>query len=209
MKKIISIVVVVILLFQSIAFGHTIIPNGKWSNTTTISQKKYLLMSVNTTNLNSIWKTAASNGANNWNNYSNSYVCSFKYDYTTANVQCASRVPWFAFFSADSIAITNICDSNGIWAWDFNNGSAGNIGTTLIKGHIYTNSKYDNDSVYSQYDKEKTMTHELGHVMNLGHPSTETSVMRQGSPLPWTDYNKLQDHDRNDLVSYYKTKLGR
>lgn len=54
------------------------------------------------------------------------------------------------------------------------------------------------------------MTHELGHVIALGHPSsTDVSVMRQGTSLSWSNYDRPQAHDRNDLVSYYKKNLGR
>ena len=50
-----------------------------------------------------------------------------------------------------------------------------------------------------QADKDnlrKTMTHEIGHCINLAHPSTsEASVMKQGWNLSWKNYDMPQSFD--------------
>ena len=50
-------------------------------------------------------------------------------------------------------------------------------------------------------DRTKTMVHEIGHAIALGHASYPTvSIMRQGVDLGITT---PQGHDRSDLATYY------
>lgn len=188
---------------SSASSAHEMQSGARWINTVTTGGKNYINLAINTTYLNDNMKTPGSTAANNWNNYSGTYVCSYIYNNPASTVDIASCTTWF-WFAGGVAGLTNVRDTAGNWYWSFTDGTTSNTGKSINFANIYINPAAEG---YSTKIKTQLVTHEIGHVMNLGHNET-VSVMSTASAT-WSDYDKPQDHDRNDLVTYYKSSLGR
>lgn len=218
MKKILSCLVVICLLSVSIAHAEVpaLIP-GYWGPVT-VNQDDYLFslhLKVRIDNLTDDWANAAARATNRWTDYSENYVVAEVVD-SGYNVECASKISWFWFLPDDTIAITNIRDSGGIWAWNFSNGAgnSSNMNTNLEYAHIYVNEDNSCDlGTYSSKQKRAIMGHEMGHVLNLGHYTTTStpSIMYHeiASVTEWSHIDRPQHQDRLNLIYMYRTHLNR
>lgn len=157
-------------------------------------------------NNSSVYNTAI----NNWNYYSGGKVSITSCDFSESNVDLLTYSgEWI--YNSDLVAFTTITDkyghtySGGIRSDDAPISSFGN---RIRYAGVIFNPNFDNGGGGSNatMNLRKTMTHEIGHCINLGHPSTsETSVMKPGWNLSWTNYDMLQSFDRTTLSTMYNT----
>lgn len=215
-KSIVSLLAIGVIFLQVAApiNAEVVVSGAKWTNTVTVSGVKYLNTPVNTTYLATNWQTPGSTAVSNWTNYSGNYVKASVQNNSTSKVDCASKESgtWFSWAATDMFAITNIRDSSGVWAWNFNTGASNSLGTNFVYAQIYTNPMYNSNSALSQTSKTYVLTHEIGHTLNLGHTQSQStaSVMRTGyASYSWANYDRPQDYDRTVLVALYQTYLGR
>ncbi len=103
-----------------------------------------------------------------------------------------------------SLGILGVCDMTSTDNYELNSLANAKASSGLIKyaGILFTpNSSYENTT-----HRRKTMVHEIGHALGLGHPNTDyyvtnaASVMRKGTV---ETYYTPQTHDVNDLNSKY------
>lgn len=130
--------------------------------------------------------------------------------------RCSSSVWNDLALSSSTLGLTWIVDTNGndlLTNHDFEN-SSGVIDFALIymnpTGDIFYAGTSDPTTVKNRI--QKTMVHEIGHAMGLGHPdrtsynpisSTTYSIMRQGFPDMVNSGIVPQSHERTDLYNMY------
>jgi len=211
--KINAVMVCACLLIGFMSFSasaHEVLPNHRWAVMSKVGTIFRCNLSIDGGALDSNWSLVFTDARNNWNNNSNSRVsCTVgQASNSTENIYLStwklSASQWDATYGASTIAITltRASRSSTVVCADSYPNCATRIKYAAI--HFTTRSIFSvNGTSYSltKADRTKTMVHEIGHALCLGHPSsTTTSIMRQGVMLGITT---PQDHDRNDLAVYY------
>lgn len=118
--------------------------------------------------------------------------------------------------SSSTLAITWIVDTNGLDLVYSNNvqNTSGVIDFSVIymhpTGSIFNTGTSNTTTIKNRI--RKTMVHEIGHAMGLGHPdrtgynpisSSTYSIMRQGFPDNVKSGIVPQNHERTDLNNMY------
>lgn len=234
MKKKIRISII-LLLFNFFVFGntsfyaHEIFEDGSPETAIKLSfddrtSTGNVWLKVDYTGLkNSIYKDNIS-AIYNWNNIIVNSKKNKKIIVTNENVWHANvryienQESWEAYnFSKKAFAGTVLYDTRQNQIMNYN---AAEKSTKIIsKAYIYMNCNtgifgdgyMSREIVYERI--RKTISHELGHVLGLGHPerqwyypisSSVYSVMRQGTPDYINTGEKVFLHDKIDLIFKYK-----
>ncbi|MCL1789933.1 MAG: peptidoglycan-binding protein [Peptococcaceae bacterium] len=214
MKRILARVLIVAIVLTTITiysdkeayYAHELNSSTKgfrWTNTTSIySNKRWINIYYNGQYLNSNWANQLTAAANSWNNSANSRTNLIQTNYSSSKLQLASYVTWPKWAPSTGIAFANIADTNGAWLINLNTGSSNyNIGSRIVAGQIYANPKFDNNTSLSADNKRKTLAHEIGHIMGLGHPTTTvSSIMRA---IITDCASNPTSHDISDLATFY------
>ena len=214
MKNWIKRLVVFISIISIVCFGSTVSAheiyykangqgiNLKWANLK--SGKPHL--KINGDYLESDYSGYYSNVVQAWPNASNEVLASsVSFSSSTVDMLTATEDYWderFGLYSSLYYGIADIKDSTGQFIDTLTKAqySSGSIVYAQVILTPYNN--FNNNS-----HRQKTMIHELGHVLCLGHPdgdnspigSSVKSVMRQGN----LGYKAPQQHDINDLSNKY------
>ena len=137
---------------------------------------------------------------------------------TNMNVsfKCDTKVWSNLGLSSSTLAITCIIDTKGLnLVYSSNlNKTSGIIDYAVIYMHptgtVFSSGVTNKTTIKNRI--KKTMVHELGHAMGLGHPdrssyspisSATYSIMRQGFPDKVNTGLKPQTHEKNDLSLMY------
>lgn len=154
----------------------------------------------------SVYNTAI----NNWNNYSGNKVNITICDFSESNVDLLTYSgEWI--YNSDYFAFTTITDKSGhVYSGGIRSDDdpKSSFGDRINYAAVIFNPDYDDGGGGSnaQMNLRKTVTHEIGHCINLAHPSTsEASVMKQGWDLSWSNYDRPQSFDRTTLSTMYNT----
>lgn len=125
-----------------------------------------------------------------------------KVDFCTPTTEYwENRFGWF--YASYYYGITDLKNSTGIYINTV--AEAEYSSRDIVYAQIYINP--DSSVFENNTHREKTMVHELGHVLCLGHPDdvydvlpdNVTSIMRRGS----LGYKTPQSHDITDLSNKY------
>ncbi len=82
--------------------------------------------------------------------------------------------------------------------------SASVFGKKITAATILFNPAYSNKGSDYEMPMRKVVVHELGHVMNLAHPSADRYSVMRGGILPWNDYDKPRAFDITCIRQMYK-----
>lgn len=144
-------------------------------------------------------RTNTSNSISNWKNNSNGYFLADTAAFSDATVDFSDAWPsnlGTALAYNDSTSHASLYQkTDGTWV------------NVMYYGTIYINSSYASTLGFSDYDKQKTAGHEIGHCFGFSETNDGTqSIMRQGmgSTFGWSNYWLPQDHDRADAVTFTK-----
>lgn len=142
---------------------------------------------------------------------------------TGCNIRLRNSVDYYAFYnvSSDVLGFTIIIDTN--------NNTVNSVSTALSstkkikRANIFLNPDVTvfyvgtDDTAIRKQRIRKTITHEVGHAMGLGHPdntfyspigSSVYSIMRHGFPDTYTNIGTSPaTHDKNDLYDKYINHL--
>lgn len=210
-KILITLIMLTCLCGKSLSFAHEIFydSNGngislRWSNL----QNGLPYLQINGDYLNEEYDPFFNDAAQAWGTESDDVLTTTSsFSISTVDMATTTETYWinrWGSYYAESIAgVTDIKDSTGDFIDTISaaQNSSGNIVYAQIFLSPYTNEFDD------EIHMEKTMVHELGHVLCLGHPDADyyplaqnvTSIMRRGS----LGYNTPQDHDCTDLSNMY------
>lgn len=141
----------------------------------------------------------------NWANYSDNRVSVYSTN-TNANIILVTISDWI--YSPKILAFTTIYDkSNNAWndGITLDSVSDSTFGSRIDHAVVRFNPNVDTSA--SVTNLTKTMTHEVGHCFNLGHPASSSSVtvMRQNWNLGWSNYDRPQAYDRTTIANMYTT----
>lgn len=212
-KKVVVIAMMLVCLCSSnLVFAHEIYhdSNGsgvvlKWGNL----QSGLPYLTVNGDYLSADYSSFFNSAVQAWPTAS-SRVKATTASFSTSKVDMCTPTEeyWeerFGWLYASSVCgITDIKDSAGTYIDSLS--AAENSSGTITYAQIYMNPDID---VFEKNDtfKEKTMVHELGHVLCLGHSDGDyyplsddvDSIMKRGS----LGYKTPQSHDITDLSNKY------
>lgn len=164
------------------------------------STKYGLEVIVDYTNLSSNWYSVLEASLTSWKTAAGNY---FRYSMSdtdnTVEFVGISEIPdWFE----GAWAVTRLRDTYGTWLFEFETGTFNDCYNWFNYARIYVNKNYDSNLKLSATNKQKVLAHEIGHVLQLGHPTstTQSSIMHQGkvggvvSATPTTkDVNDLKE----------------
>ena len=166
------------------------------------------------------WAGYMPSAINNWNRYSDNKVLITHDTYQKSTITLydygnndSAVWPYDDCFAFTTIEDKYLRDYNGgvtsgsCNSSEFSKQPNGVLDYKICSAYIIFNPKGNDPtskSNNSAMNLRKTITHEIGHCMNLGHTSrTDQSVMRQGWNLNFNNYDRPQEHDRQDLNNYY------
>lgn len=215
MKKYIKNVIVIAVMFiylcsSNLIYAHEMFydSNGdgiilKWGNL----QNELPYLTINGDYLNSDYDPFYNSVVQAWSTASYK-VTAVAESFSTSKVDfCTPTTEYwedrFGFYASYYAGITDIKDSYGTFISSVS--EAENSSGIITYAQIYLNP--DINLFENNTHIEKTMVHELGHVLCLGHPDAEydpissdvASIMRRGS----LGYKIPQSHDITDLYNKY------
>lgn len=207
-------VFIVCLLISSTAFAEQMIPGTRWKYMRLNSSgKSQCVMKVSTKSMRENWLSACSTGISNWNNYSDNKVSITIDNSGSANVELltygANGHGWP--YDQRVIAFTMPFDNSGRFYSSFVEGSCAinEFSDRIRHAGVIFNPNFSNAAGRPnvQQNLAKVITHELGHCMNMGHPSSSSTqtVMKQGwsDSLTWSDFDRPQIYDYVVLTLLY------
>ncbi len=211
-KRIMILFLSVILCFSVMTVSVNADPledfETRWYNqfyfNTTSGMKVGLEFEIYDYNLPTTWASRLDDALDSWEDCLGAY-----YDYTmvtsSPTVQYIARSGGMpSYLGTGTVAVTCLRDTEGTWRLVFMTGAINDVNGWYDYADIIVNRAYDDNSILSADRKQKTLAHELGHVMQLGHPASQTavSVMHQGeisNTVSMTPTTK----DRNDVINTY------
>lgn len=217
----------VVLLNTSTAYSATMIDGTYWCHMATATYNGTTvyscLLNVSTSNVTGNWaatynsKTLSNYAFELWNNNSENRVQITSAPFSSANVDLVTykgtSEEWLDILPNNAHAVTIISDKSGN---RFSNGFEEN-GVTANEFGSRTNYAYvifnpsdtgteEGGSHPAKLNLIKTITHELGHCINLGHPpyyEQYSSVMLQSWLHDWENYPAPTRVDRENLKNMY------
>lgn len=219
MKKLrkISLIVsvfIMCLVISSTAFAEQMIPGTRWKYMRLNSSgAPQCVLKVSTKVMRGNWLSACSTAISNWNNYSYNKVSITVDNSESANVELltygANGHSWP--YDQRLIAFTMPFDNYGKFYSSFVEGSCtiDEFGDRIRHAGVIFNPNFSDAAGRPnvQQNLAKVITHELGHCMNMGHPtqSTTRTVMKQGwgDSLNWANFDRPQVYDYMVLYTLY------
>jgi hypothetical protein len=179
------------------ASAHEMFPGLRWIYKS--ADGKYLQLKSNGDYLQAPYADNYSNANIKWTS-SSSPVIYITDTFANSNVDLLTpTTTWWTSKGLGSgvAAITVVQDTTGKEIWTATDASSSN--KNISYANIYVNPSA---SAVGELWQNKVLVHEMGHVMDLGHPTSEftgTSIMIQGE----LTYDTPQAHENTDLRSYY------
>jgi hypothetical protein len=214
MKKVKIIALFLIVTFMTLSIStivsaetlfayHTEWYNGRYFyEGSSMSMKYGVVMKIDTYNMHSNWTNKLTAAMNSWSSTCGDY---FTYTITTSSPTVTyignSSAP--AWFPPGWIGFTHLQDTYGVWHINWSNGNTNNFAPYFKYADIIINKTFDTATLTAN-DRQKTLTHEMGHVAQLGHPvnANVNSVMHQGQ-VSGNIQMTVQTKDKNDLINIY------
>ncbi|MFD2614592.1 hypothetical protein [Paenibacillus gansuensis] len=213
-KKIASVLAAATVLLSVIpatSFAHEVFYNPATSSTVAVRWQNLSVdghmskLDANGDYLSSPYTDNFSTAVSNWMS-SSSAVVAYAVSFSTSKVDLStptqsswdnSGIPYYA------AAATIMYDKAGAQVMTYT--QAYNSTKKMNYANVWCNPNKDYAGP-SETDQSKTLTHEMGHVLGLGHPeaynpipTSTTSVMRQGS----LGYSTPQSHEASDIRAMY------
>lgn len=193
--------------------AEELISGAKWCHMSTTSSGIIRCdLNVSVSYLKGGWNnsTIYNTALNNWNYYSSGKVNINNGDFSESNIDLLTYSgEWI--YNADIIAFTSITDKSGhVYSGGLrsDDSPASSFGNRIKYAAVIFNPNKDNGGggANAEMNLRKTITHEIGHCINLGHPgSSSNSVMKQGWNLSWSNYDRPQAFDRSTISTMYNS----
>ena len=209
---IVSLLLIMVIILPSISMvvsAETLFSyHTEWHNTSYFyngsSMKLGVVVKVDSYNMHQNWTNRLNAAMDSWVTACGSY---FSYSITTSSPTVtyigASSLPWY--LNSNTIAITHLQDTSGVWVWTWTTGVFNNHGTYFKYADIIVNKDFDTNKINND-DRQMNLAHEMGHVVQLGHPtSSNVNSVMHGTPGTVGGYSKMtpQTKDKNDLIDIY------
>ena len=151
----------------------------------------------------------------NWNTYSRSRIYITQSSFSDSNVDLITYKGDEWAYDVGTKAFTILYSTNGsVWSGGelSNDDPATAFGNRIDYSSVIFNLDYDDGGLSSTVTADKalmnlrkTMTHEIGHCVNLAHPYSTAvhCVMASGWNLSWSDYDEPMDYDGDAMENIY------
>ncbi len=206
------------MLLAAVSMGsvsaYEVVSGKRWRHMSFVNGTWRCNLVLNTTQLSGLWAQEVDRAISNWNNYSDGKMHLFRSSNPyggTVWLKNISKNDWS--YGKGATAITQWVDKDGhtYMGRPGENATYG-FGDRIDSANIYFNDGYRSGLSGGQYgsdylvvaqrNRAKTITHELGHCVNLGHNQAQ-SVMNTGWDKSWANYDRPTAYDRADLKNYY------
>lgn len=196
------------LMGGTVVHANEMVPGCRWNNV--IGGKCYVRL--NDDYVSGPWAGFVDDAIGNWNSQSGSKVSVSSSSFNQSNLDVfLSTVEPFPG-GEQAYGLTFIYDENGNEI-DTSGLTTDQYGSKISHASVALNPDFETGTpsyaetttTTTQKNKNriKTITHEIGHCLNLGHRDSDVSIMHPGWNLDWTNYEDLQAIDREDLENYY------